>query len=161
MRLNPNRKFCLKNWARGGRSSTTLYIFDGVGWRKRYAHRLLDPIVSPGRYIIILTLRIFASTPTKGLFEVLKRPLATKYIHCQHVDVRYPALSVLISDTHRTSRIITTTQCDDKISTILSNGKNNEFPNTLVFPHVTLRVLSVFFLDILPCIQSYKYCLFP
>ena len=40
-------------------------------------------------------------------------------------------------------------------------GKSNEFPNTLVCPQVYSCFCYSFFCDILPCTQSYKYCLFP
>jgi hypothetical protein len=56
---------------------------------------------------------------------------------CQHVDVRYPALSVCISNAHRTNRInIQQTAPQSTMIDITSEGKSNEFPNTLACPHV-------------------------
>jgi hypothetical protein len=59
---------------------------------------------------------------------------------CQHMDVRYPALSVCISDAHiRPIRAISDGTLHNLrwwISTITSDGKSNEFPNTLVCPYV-------------------------
>jgi hypothetical protein len=64
------------------------------------------------------------------------------------MDVRYPALSVCISDAHiRPIRAISDWILHNRrwwILTITSDGKSNEFPNTLVCPYVILDFYESF-----------------